>query len=293
MDGGVADLALRAFVGAARNALQSNGLTTFWYHTSSTEPKDRVVSMGGVQPDTGRNVYGLRHAVSILIETRGVGLGRAHLARRVHSHVLATMAVLNTAAEEGPQLMAAVAAAGQATALKACKGDLVIQAQASPAKENLQFVDATTGADRTEEVDWRSALTLKVNRTRARPCGYWLGVAQADAVNKLQALGVKVTPWAQERKAVVEAYRILTEKGGQRLDARGVIATNAAIREVTVETERSSVTLPAGGWYVGLDQPLGSVVAAALEPDTQNSYTANHVMAMDSQALLRVMQLTD
>ncbi len=293
MDPGVADMALRDFVGAARTALESNQLSTFWYHTSSTDGVDRVVSMGGVQPDTGRNVYGLRHAVSLLIETRGTGIGRAHFARRVHSHVLATIAVIKTAATKGPILVAAVEAAGRATASTSCRGDLVVKAQASPTKETMQFVDAATGADRSEVVDWRTALQLKVTVSRPRPCGYWLGPGQGTAVSKLQALGVTVKAFGQERKAVVEAYRVLTEKGGQRMDARGAIAASTDIREVTVALDKTTLTLPAGGWYVGLDQPMGSVIAAALEPDSQNSYTANHVMAMDEKALLRVLQLLD
>ena len=37
--------------------------------------------------DTGRNVNGLKNAVSLLVETRGVGLGRLHIQRRVHTQV--------------------------------------------------------------------------------------------------------------------------------------------------------------------------------------------------------------
>ena len=65
-------------------ALGAQGLSHEWYYTTSADVADKKVSMGGVQPDTGRNVNGLRNIVSFLIETRGVGLGRAHLARRVH-----------------------------------------------------------------------------------------------------------------------------------------------------------------------------------------------------------------
>jgi Zinc carboxypeptidase len=288
MDPDLAALALRDYLGAARAALEANQLTTFWYHTSSNDPGDRVVSMGGVQPDTGRNVFGLRHAVSILIETRGVGLGRAHFARRVHSHVLASLAVIRTAASQGQALVNAVAAAGVATAAKACKGEMVVRAQTSPGKEPLEFVDAKTGLDRTERVDWRSALALKVVVSRARPCGYWLGSGQASAARTLEALGVKVTPLAQDRRATVEAYRVLTEKGGQRLDARGAIAASTAIREVSVALDKAPVTLPGGGWFVDLNQPLGSLISAALEPDSQNSFVANHLMQLDANALLRV-----
>ncbi len=293
MDPIVATLALRDFVGSARTALESQQLTTFWYHTSSTDPLDRVVSMGGVQPDTGRNVFGLRNAVSILIETRGVGIGRAHFARRVHTHVVASLAIIRTAASQGQGLVQAIEAAGQATAAKACQGESVVRAQASPTKETLLLVDAVTGADRAELVDWRSALVLNVLETRKRPCGYWLGPSQEAAIKKLESLGVKVMPLARERRAMVHAYRVLSEKGGQRLDARGAIAATRAIREISVALDASTATLPAGGWYVGLDQPLGNLVAAALEPDSQNSFVANHVLELNSTSLLRVLQMLD
>ena len=290
MDAAVSDLALREFVGKARTALERQNLSVFWYHTSSTDPKDAVVSMGGVQPDTGRNVYGLLHAVSILIETRGVGLGRAHLARRVHSHVVASLAVIQSAAEQGAGLMTAIKAAGDAAAAKACEGELVISAQASPGRETLQFVDAVSGADRAVEVEWRSALQLSVNRARERPCGYWLAASQTEAASKLRALGVQLQPVTQERRVQAQRYRVLTEKGGQRLDARGAIAANAAIREVTVDLERFEKLLPAGGWYVPMNQPMANLVAAALEPDSQNSYVANHVLELSDASYVRVVQ---
>jgi hypothetical protein len=67
---------------------------------------DAPVAMGGIGPDTGRNVAGLRNAVSFLLETRGVGLGRAHFARRVHTHVVAAEAILKLAAADPGAFMA-------------------------------------------------------------------------------------------------------------------------------------------------------------------------------------------
>ena len=62
--------------------------------------------MGGAQPDTGRNVNGLKNAVSVLLETRGVGIGRWHLARRVHTHVVAIAQLLESAARNAHALLA-------------------------------------------------------------------------------------------------------------------------------------------------------------------------------------------
>ena len=39
-----------------------------------------------------------------------------------------------------------------------------------------------------------------------------------------------------------------------------------------------------------LNQAYGAIAAAALEPDSQSSYGANHVMGFDETSLLRVME---
>jgi hypothetical protein len=70
--------------------LKAEGLSSEWYYTTSTDLADKKVAMGGIQPDTGRNVNGLRNTVSFLIETRGVGIGRLHLGRRVQTQIVAT-----------------------------------------------------------------------------------------------------------------------------------------------------------------------------------------------------------
>ena len=36
--------------------------------------------------------------------------------------------------------------------------------------------------------------------------------------------------------------------------------------------------MPAGSFYVPLNQPRANLAVAALEPDTQNSYFANHLI---------------
>ncbi len=89
------------YMTAARTALEAAGHRVDDYYTSSANAKDQVVSMGGVNVDTGRNVGGLRNAISLLLETRGIGIGRANYARRVQSHVLSAMAVIEAAAQDG------------------------------------------------------------------------------------------------------------------------------------------------------------------------------------------------
>jgi hypothetical protein len=244
-----------------------------------------------VQPDTGRNIGGLRPAVSLLIEVRGVGLGRAHLLRRVNTQVVAALEVIKTAARQGPRLLVAVRRAEADTASRACLGELVIDARHSRARQPMVFVDALTGADVSITVDWRAASPLDVQRTRPRPCGYVIAGDQTEAIEHLRMLGARLQPVALAARWNAERYEITAESTSQRQDARGAIddGGEAGIRVLQVQPRPVGYVVPPGSVYVGLDQPLGALIAAALEPDSQNSYAANRLLAIEHDALLRVL----
>src|SRR5215471_3407094 len=181
------------YVQRIRVGLGRNGLTSFVYHTTgAAEPEDKIVSMGGVQPDTGRNVGGLRPAISLLVEVRGVGIGRAHFLRRVHTQLLAASTVIETAAAQGSGLMRLIADREAYVTRGACRGDLVIEAHLTPRRQRLTFLDAATGQELPTDVDWRAASPLEVIRSRPRPCGYLIGGDQTLPIERLRPLGVKL-----------------------------------------------------------------------------------------------------
>ena len=287
--------AQKTYVEAVQRALIDAGQTPFWYFTTSGDAKDKMVAMGGVQPDTGRNVNGLRQAISLLIETRGVGLGRHHFKRRVHGHVVAALAVIKTAANQGSALVAMMDAADAQVADLACRGELVIRAQHSLTRQTLDFWDATTGAPRSLEVVWRSALDLRVDLQRPRPCGYLVAGSQAQALDRLRALGVQMRPASEFQSSApnwaVERFEVLSTDDGKRQDARGAIEDGDDVRVFAVRTVPAQLQAQPGSFYVSLAQPLSALISAALEPDSQNSYAANSLLNLGEANVLRVMQV--
>src|SRR4029079_12335858 len=155
-------------------ALRAAGLSSEWYYTTSADIADSKVSMGGTQPDTGRNVDGLTNAVSILVETRGVGIGRLHLKRRVHTHVVAASSILESAARRAGDLEKLREFVDKEVAGLACSGEITVEAGPTPSEHQLLMIDPQTGADKAVTVTWDSALELHALKVRARPCGYWL-----------------------------------------------------------------------------------------------------------------------
>jgi hypothetical protein len=266
-------------------ALGSAGLTQSWYYASSYDMRDKVVSMGGVVPDTGRNIAGLRNSVSFLIETRGVGIGRAHLQRRVYTHLVAMHAMLDAAAANAPVLLATVRALRAEVAQAAGKGEIVVAGAATPEKHVLELLDPDTGADRNVEVDWRSALAITVRLKRSRPYGYVLPATEAEAAARLARLGATVLRVEQDADIDGERYRVSAVKESRKDDVRRNDDDGAAsVVQLTTVVEPARIAVKRDDFYVPLDQPLANVIAAALEPETQSSYAANHVLHLPATA---------
>lgn len=269
-------------------ALKTQGLSTEWYYTTSTDLADKKISMGGTQPDTGRNVNGLKNAVSLLIETRGVGIGRLHIQRRVHTHVTAITSVLASTAQRASDLNQLRPYLDKEVSAQACKDEAIVEAAATPAQYELLMLDPVSGADKAVTVDWDSALALRNVKVRARPCGYWLSADSGKAVDRLRLHGVQVLRVAEPGSLLGDSYRESSRTTGERQDVRGTIAGGAPVIKTQVSLLRGVVDVPRGSYYVPLNQPLGNLVLAALEPDTQSSYFANQIV--DSlQSTVRVM----
>lgn len=259
-------------------SLKGQGLSSEWYYTTSSDPADKKIAMGGVQPDTGRNVNGLRNSISFLVETRGGGLGRAHLLRRVHTHVVAVTSLLQSTAAHADDLLKLRRYTDAEVASRACQGEVVVEAQETPSEHDLLMLDPQTGADRTVNVAWDSALELTVTRRRARPCGYWLGPGQTDAALRLRALGVQVERLDEPGSVRGELYAEKSREEAPRRDVRGAIADAAAALKVRVDLVPALLDAQPGSYYVSLNQPLANLAVAALEPDSQSSFVANRVV---------------
>jgi hypothetical protein len=219
--------------------------------------------------------------VSFLIETRGVGIGRAHYKRRVQTHLLAMNSMLDSAAANGPALMTMVRQLRANVAAAAGTGELVVAGSATLTRHTLELVDPESGADKSVDVDWRSALEMQVRLKRSRPFGYVLPASEAEAATRLAHLGATVLRAKQDAIVDGERYRITRMQESRKEDVRRDDDDGpSSIVQITTQVEPARLTVKTGDFYVPMDQPLANVIAAALEPETQSSYAANRVLML-------------
>ena len=265
-------LADGVFRPALEAAWKAHGLTSFWYHTTSYRPDDKLVSMGGNAPGIARNAFGLMGAVSFLIETRGVGVGLQAFQRRVATHVLAAEAVIATAAADPRRLRDTVTEARRAST--AARGDLIVAHRLAVAPVDLPMLDPATAADKPTSVPFQDSRAVTATAKRTRPAGYLLVGDAAAVANRLALNTIAVCALAAPAGVEAEAFIL---KGAVKRSNRESINPD---QSVEVELAKKSLALPAGALFVPMRQPAAALAAAALEPDSPGSFIGTGLIAM-------------
>jgi hypothetical protein len=276
----IALLQVGTFLPALRKAFDTQGLTHDWYFTA--DRGSRAVNMGGIEPELARNAAGLRHAAGIVIETRGIGIGRTNWKRRVFAQVIAMEAALGTAARNHVALNVARDESRRFDLARDPARPLVVRARPTPERRELVFVDPASGAPRPVTVDWRSSLTLIREVSRPRPWGYVLPPSAMAAARRLVELGVAVDALGAGARLPVERYRTLDIESGAGGTVRG-----------RFELERGEETIPAGSFVVTLDQRLATLAALLLEPDSASGYVTHRLVALDAAGRVPILRIAE
>ncbi|MGL5446334.1 MAG: M14 family metallopeptidase [Rhabdaerophilum sp.] len=261
---------------AVETALKAQGLSMFWYYTTSNRRSDPVVSMGGNNPGIARNAFGLRGAVSFLIETRGVGVRREGWQRRVATHLVAAKAVLQASADQAGRLREAIDK-GRISARNA-SADLVISAKIPANPLAIPLLDPETGASKTISVPFQDSRVIEPSVTRPRAAAYVIPADSADAMERLALLGVQMCRLAADADLDVVAYAI---------EARRVATDRESInpdQAIRASLQRKRVGFKAGMVVVPMAQAAAGLVAATLEPDTPGSYVSTGLIPVPQGA---------
>lgn len=264
-----------------RREMDQIGYTSFWYYTTSYNLKDKRVDMGGVSPDIGRNFASLQNAISFLVESRGVGIGRESFARRVHTLVAAMTNLLNTTADHAPRVMRVVhetradlVRRGRAPA----PGDhIAVTVKRALETKKLTMIDPHSGALQDIEVEWLDALKAQPDLTRQRPYAYLMPPSLHEPARRLALSGVEVRRLRAPATLEVESYQV-TERRPAATFVEG-----SAVSQVTTEVSAKRMAFAAGSYLILMAQPNANVIAVALEPESPSSFVSFGVIPVDKR----------
>ncbi|MSP41085.1 MAG: peptidase M14 [Deltaproteobacteria bacterium] len=257
------------------------GYSQFWYYTTSYNEADKRVSMGGTAPDIGRNAGGLQNAISFLIESRGVGIGREGFARRVHSHYVAIGALLQTSADHASEVMRAVSASRAEVARRGREigpgNEIVVTARGRITKQKLTMIDPVSGELKDLEVDWEDTLATQAQLTRQRPYAYLLAPSFNDIARRLALSGIEVKKLRVAADLEVESFQVLDRRGGATF-VEGYVR-----QSVSTEVVKKRVKFPAGTFVFTMAQSNANLLVAALEPESTSSFVSLGLLPVDKK----------
>ncbi len=259
-------------------ALDRELLTNEWYYTTGVDTDNttnKTFAMGSLDADSLRNVAGLRNSIGFTIASRGVGIARQNLQRRVHSLMIAMTSILRSTASKASELAQLRPYLDREVAQRACRDEASLGNVQGEAKYNLTMLDPVTGRDKLTVVDWKSSLDTTVSRTRIRACGYWLSASSVNAVQRLRQAGVQVMKVAETGSVIGDFYR------------RGPAAVGG-LPSNNYSLQRGLIDMPAGSFYVPMNQAWGNLALVAMEPDMNTSFVATGVLP-NTDAMARLI----
>lgn len=247
---------------AVEAAMRRFGIRTFVYHILNTASEKPFVQMGGNFAGVARNTFGLYGAVSYLLESRGIGLDRQNLQRRVASHVIAMSAILRTAANNTDMLTKVVKAARNDWT-----GEITVDHTVRREVREIPVYEPITGEDKPFKLELQNSFSISPTITRPVPFGYLLASDQIEAAQRLAQHGVRVVRMSQAQEVSVERYmvRSLKQEPGE---------FGAPVDRVSTDIQVLNLTVPAGTFYVPMTQPLARIAASALEPESVGSFVS-------------------
>lgn len=268
----LSDIARNLYRPALEAAIRQQGLSSFDYVTTDPTPNDKRVSLGGTAPGIARNTFGLRGAVSYLIETRGVGIGLQSYQRRVSTHFLLAKAVLEVSAADPDGLLRRLAEAR--AAVTADRSDLIVSHDQGEREIDLPLINAESGAPMPVPVRLVDSRDIRPVDVRPRPAGYLVLRGAQTVAERLALNEVAVREVAAAASLPVETYEVAWTGSRRRREA---INPDQSVR---VQISRKTLDVPAGALFVPMTQPAAGIAAAALEPDSPGSYVGVGVIPM-------------
>ncbi|AOZ88002.1 peptidase M14 [Bacillus xiamenensis] len=262
------------YVNGVRETLTNKGFSNDLYYTN-TRGKDGKIDLyeGGTDARIGRNALALSPALSFLVESRGIGIGRENFTRRVAAQVITHEKIIGTTVKHAKQVKQQMVTERLKLVKKGLQPNdddqVVIQDDfKAPVNDSLEMVDIEKGQTTNVPVRFHSASDAVPVLTRERPTAYLILPGHEGVERKLRTLGLKSVTLPVGMKVPVQAYQVTKREEKS--------STDIQLETRLVEKKRQ---LPKGTKVYVTAQPETNLLSLALEPESKDSYMTSGFIA--------------
>ena len=242
------------FLSDAVTEIEKHGLTHHTYYASSMTPQGISFMQGNNSPNLTVTSLALRNTISLLVETRGIGLGRASLRRRVLAAYILSVSIAKTSYHNTPLIRNTL------TKSKKSKDDIVLNYSTKKTKMELPFINVEDNEIERKIVAADLACQVTPEEKQAIPQAYILLPEQKKIVELLKKMGTKVTVLKEEKKMEVQCFLVR--------DIGQTVADSILDKQIVFNTEKKNVTFPPGTYYIPTTQKNGRLLNVLLEPES-------------------------
>ncbi len=267
----------------AEEVLDANGYFHSFYVSFNDSGNELRCLKGAINPRSSSTSYALSNAISMLLEIRGIGLGKTSFIRRTHSAFLIAKTYLEQAALNPERIKEAVNQAKTETLNGT--NPIYVKGNALEKTFSYKFIDIQTGKLFEKEIPTEDGLCLVPSIERSRPNFYILEPSCTKEIRNLKTLGVYIDTLKDDTFFDVVSYKITSYNESPKEWEK--------IHTVQVECDliQGTRNFPKGSFLVNLHQENANYVVSVLEPEADNGFVAFRVTETKLGELLKIHRL--
>ncbi|WP_174612926.1 M14 family metallopeptidase [Virgibacillus ihumii] len=277
----VRNKAVNWFIKPTHKKLKKNGFYSYPYYLMKKSAEKPTVTGGSLAAGIDTNAYGLQPAFTILVESRGYGLGRETFKRRVAASVNAHTNLIKMTAKRATAIESIIENAKAKITREGKKiGEkdkivLDFKRQELPGQQHLKVVDIAEGAVEEIPVDFYSSINAVPTEEIVRPTAYIMPPAYHKVAKKLKLQGVDVKRLDESKTLTVGRYKVTDKKVDEKY-YQGHLLTH-----VETNIKQKKYQFPEGSYVFSSAQPTANLIALALEPESPVGYVTYNYLPVN------------
>ena len=270
------DATEKLLVSPTKQFLKSKNFSVFNYASTRLQNTELYLRLGGQSSRSSASNFALSNSLSVLMEIRGVNLGRINFKRRVLATYLSAKSYLQNAITKKVQIKAALRQALREN--NALKANIYVKTKPDIAMLKYPVIDIEKKEKMIVKLKTHRLLKQKPILTRKRPSAYlilsnkrskgWI----SRAIEKISLSGIKFEKLEKKQTLSIESYFVTDT------DFDSLYTKSNRVNNVKTELRVQKKEFPAGTFFISMKQKNANLLAELLEPEAQNSFVRNSII---------------